>query len=184
MTEPSASEPSDQQSDTAFPSSSSSSSNNGEKKYAQLDTADTDWARWKNWTNSVLGRFDDTTLLDYASRYDDYHEATDIARCEKYRDWLLKWSPQIRFTQEKIRKLGGDLHVGNIRCMKCTAVKGSGFDPDYGIQLCANRIKTRGLLEDCMAHGRCSYVMICPMFAFLCFSPDKDVNGLFLLGGI
>ena len=119
----------------------------------KIDRDNTDWARWKNWTNAVLHRFDDPTMQEYIRLYDDEHEEEDIKRCEADRDWLLKWSPQIRFTHDKIHKLGGDLHKGNIKCMKCTAFKGGGFDPDYGIQLCANRSKKRSLVEDCLAHG-------------------------------
>lgn len=143
--------PPHQSSTTLRPASSNNSNSNSHSP--QIDRADTDWARWKNWTNSVLRRFDDPTTQEYLRLYDDEHEEADIKRCEADRDWLLKWSPQIRFTHEKIRKLGGDLHSGNIKCMKCRAFKGSGFDPDYGIQLCANRSKTRSMLEDCLAHG-------------------------------
>ena len=118
-----------------------------------IDRENTSWAKWKNWTNAVLGRFDDPTMDEYFRLVDDQNEERDIKRCEAGRDWMLKWSPTIRFMQEKIRKLGGDLNKDNIKCMKCTALKGSGFDPDYGIQLCANRSKKRSLIEDCMAHG-------------------------------
>ena len=59
--------------------------------------------------------------------------------------------------QEKLKKLGGELHEGNIVCMKCKTLKSSGFDPDYGIQLCANRLKTQTRVEDSMTHG-----ILCP----------------------
>lgn len=101
----------------------------------------------------MTGRFDDKTMLEYLNIFDDENEEMDLARCEKDRDWLLKRSPTVIFMQKKISKLGGDLNKNNIRCMKCRALKGSGFDPDYGIQLCANRTKTRSMLEDCLAHG-------------------------------
>jgi len=52
---------------------------------------------------------------------------------------------------QKITALGGDLHSGNIRCMKCTEAQGGGLDPNYGVLLCANR---QDHLEDTLAHGR------------------------------
>ena len=59
--------------------------------------------------------------------------------------------PIIRFMHDKIKDLGGDLHAGNIRCMKCDASQGGGLHPDYGIMLCANRPEP---LEDTLAHGK------------------------------
>lgn len=55
--------------------------------------------------------------------------------------------------QDKITKLGGDLHAGNIVCQRCTGMQSGGFDPDYGILLCANKLRSRKHQEDTMAHG-------------------------------
>ena len=54
---------------------------------------------------------------------------------------------------QKIRDLGGDLHKGNIRCVKCDTAQGvgGGLNPDYGIMLCANRQEH---LEDTLVHGK------------------------------
>ena len=52
---------------------------------------------------------------------------------------------------QKIGDLGGDLHEGNIRCMRCDGGHGGGLNPDYGIMLCANRPEP---LEDTLAHGK------------------------------
>lgn len=54
---------------------------------------------------------------------------------------------------QKISALGGDLHSGNIICVRCTEARGGGLDPNYGIQLCANRAGVEPL-EDTLAHGR------------------------------
>ena len=54
---------------------------------------------------------------------------------------------------QKISALGGDLHSGNIICSRCTGAMGGGLDVNYGIQLCANKVKG-GALEDTLAHGR------------------------------
>ena len=58
--------------------------------------------------------------------------------------------PIVRFMHQKINDLGGDLHSGNIKCMKCNAAQGGGLHPDYGIMLCANRPEP---LEDTLTHG-------------------------------
>ena len=55
--------------------------------------------------------------------------------------------------RDKINQLGGDIHSGNVRCRRCTTSQSGGFDPDYGIQICANQLRNRGHLEDTMAHG-------------------------------
>lgn len=60
--------------------------------------------------------------------------------------------PTIRFLSESIKQLGGDLHNNNIHCRRCTDRKGGGFDPEYGILICANEMKDQGHLEDTMAH--------------------------------
>ena len=63
--------------------------------------------------------------------------------------------PIVRFMQQKIKDLGGDLHKGNIRCFKCDEAQGGGLDPNYGIMLCANRPES---LEDTLTHGKgCFY---------------------------
>lgn len=60
--------------------------------------------------------------------------------------------PVIRFLGDNIKQLGGDLHSHNIYCRRCTNRKAGGFDPEYGILLCANEMKDQGHLEDTLAH--------------------------------
>lgn len=60
--------------------------------------------------------------------------------------------PVIRYLSDNIKQLGGDLHSHNIYCRRCTDRKGGGFDPEYGILICANEMKDQGHLEDTMAH--------------------------------
>ena len=59
----------------------------------------------------------------------------------------------VTFMQDKIRNLGGTLDKTNIICRKCPQMMHSGFDPDYGILLCANHVRKKYKLEDAMAHG-------------------------------
>lgn len=60
--------------------------------------------------------------------------------------------PVIRYLSDNIRQLGGDLSSHNIYCRRCTNRKAGGFDPQYGILLCANEMNDQGHLEDTMAH--------------------------------
>lgn len=61
--------------------------------------------------------------------------------------------PTVRFMLQNINQLGGDLNSGNIRCRRCYTRQGGGFDPNYGILLCANHLQTKSRVEDTMAHG-------------------------------
>ena len=56
--------------------------------------------------------------------------------------------------RQNINQLGGNIHNENVRCRRCFVRQGGGFDPKYGILLCANHIHSRSHLEDTMAHGR------------------------------
>lgn len=69
-------------------------------------------------------------------------------------EWVAFAGPIVRFMRHNINQLGGDVHDGNIRCRRCYTRQGGGFDPKYGILLCANHINSRSQLEDTMAHGR------------------------------
>ena len=62
--------------------------------------------------------------------------------------------PIIRFMRENINQLGGDIHSGNIRCRRCMIRQTGGFDPKYGILICANELRNQGHLEDTIAHGK------------------------------
>ena len=67
--------------------------------------------------------------------------------------------PTIRFMRDNINKLGGDIHNGNVRCRRCTTRQSGGFDPNYGIQICANELRNKGHLEDTLAHGWSSIML-------------------------
>ena len=70
---------------------------------------------------------------------------------------ILTWhsqkkGPTITFLRQNISQLGGDISSHNIHCRRCTSRQAGGFDPDYGIQICANEMRDQGHLEDTMAH--------------------------------
>lgn len=58
--------------------------------------------------------------------------------------------------REKLNSLGGDLNASNINCRRCYTHQSGGFDPDYGVEICANNIRNQGHLEDTLAHGESS----------------------------
>ncbi|KAL8951089.1 MAG: hypothetical protein Q9222_002929 [Ikaeria aurantiellina] len=117
-----------------------------------FDPSDTFLARWGNNFRRATGQMTDKGALQRKAAYDDRHEEADCAKCEKSRDYLLSYSPIIRFMRQNINKLGGDVHSNNIRCRKCESLQQSGFEKNYGIILCANNVRDRGQLEDAMAH--------------------------------
>ena len=55
--------------------------------------------------------------------------------------------------REKINQLGGDIHDKNVRCRRCDTMQSGGFDPRFGIKICANTLRNQGHLEDTLAHG-------------------------------
>ncbi|KAH8150369.1 uncharacterized protein LAJ45_05580 [Morchella importuna] len=79
-------------------------------------------------------------------------EQDECRRCEKNRDYLLRYSPIVRFMLKSVQQVGGDLSAENIKCLPCDgALRTGGFSPQYGIMLCQNRLD-RGRMEDTLAH--------------------------------
>ncbi|RFU26680.1 hypothetical protein B7463_g9654, partial [Scytalidium lignicola] len=118
-------------------------------------------AKWRNYFNILTGQMTDEGKEQF--REDAYirNEARDCARCEEWRDYLFKYSPIIRFLNQNITDLNGELNEKNVRCRRCpTRIdengrrvrQGGGFSPDHGIQICANEMRSQGHLEDTLAH--------------------------------
>lgn len=79
----------------------------------------------------------------------------DCKQCEQHRDYLLKYSPVIRFMNDNINKLGGDMGPHNVHCRTCTDPREkmhAGFDYKYGIKICANYVQDKKTMEDVLAH--------------------------------
>ncbi|MCJ1360216.1 MAG: Mitochondrial inner membrane protease atp23 [Icmadophila ericetorum] len=134
------------------------------------------WSRWRNWFSLVSGSMTDEGREQYREARNLRWEEVDCKKCEKDRDYLLQYStfclparrtvglgaqvnsvveltgPIILFMREKMNQMGGDVHNGNIRCRRCPTRQSGGFDPEFGILICANEIRNRGHLEDTMAH--------------------------------
>ncbi|KAL9122607.1 MAG: hypothetical protein Q9187_000839 [Circinaria calcarea] len=126
---------------------------------AATDTKDTGYTpgndgftRWRNWFSLVTGNMSEQGKELYRVARDQRMEEADCKRCESQRDYLLQYSPVVLFMRDKINQLGGDIHNGNVRCRRCTSRQSGGFDPNYGILICANELRNRGHLEDTLAH--------------------------------
>ncbi|KAL8695613.1 MAG: hypothetical protein Q9224_003296 [Gallowayella concinna] len=109
-------------------------------------------ARWTNYFRLLTDRMSYEGTLQWKKDRDIRNEKADCATCEKQRDYLLTYSPVIRFMRQNINKLGGDLNSDNIRCRRCDALQGGGFEKSYGIILCANNMRNQGHVEDTIAH--------------------------------
>lgn len=132
------------------------------------------WTQWRNIFSILSGKMTDEGKEQYRLARDIRNEAVDCKRCEDQRDYLLQyseessyslsaatfccmswhstWGPVIRFLQDNIKQLGGNISSHNIYCRRCTKRRAGGFDPDYGIQICANEMRDQGHLEDTLAH--------------------------------
>lgn len=73
-------------------------------------------------------------------------------KCYEYRDWLLNYSPTVRFMSEQIAKLGGNINKNNIICEHCDREQSGGFHSDLGILLCQNKLRSKWHTEDTLAH--------------------------------
>ncbi|KAL8732029.1 MAG: hypothetical protein Q9166_002981 [cf. Caloplaca sp. 2 TL-2023] len=109
-------------------------------------------AKLTNYFRLALGRMSDDGARQWRKARDERNEEADCARCKKHRDYLLRYSPIVRFMRQNINKLGGDLHSENIRCRRCDTQQSGGFEKSYGIILCANNLRDQGHTEDTMAH--------------------------------
>lgn len=99
-------------------------------------------------TGSMSSEGAEKYWADADQRYSEF----DCKRCEEHRDYLLKYSPVIRFMNDNINKLGGDLGKHNIHCRTCPEKMQGGFDHKYGIKICANYVQEKSVLEDVLAH--------------------------------
>ena len=111
---------------------------------------------WSNTFSIMMGRMTGDRDVELEKNYFTELDATKAEsickRCETNKDYLLKYSPIIRFLSDEVYKLGGDLNKDNILCRMCTNEQSGGFSLDYGILLCANKFRNRGHQEDTMAH--------------------------------
>jgi inner membrane protease ATP23 len=124
---------------------------------SQQPKADPSIYTWSTFFSIMTGHASPSERETYFTARDDINEKADCERCEKDKAWLFKNSPIIRFLKSEIDLLGpvdgsASIHEGNVRCRRCTTRQSGGFDQDYGILVCANKLRNRGHLEDTLAH--------------------------------
>ncbi|MCJ1411329.1 Mitochondrial inner membrane protease atp23 [Ptychographa xylographoides] len=124
----------------------------GEPNSTGYTPGDETFTRLRNWFVLLMGNMNQEGIEQYANDIDLRNEEADCKKCEKRRDYLLQYSPIVTFMRDKINQLGGDIHNGNIHCRRCTTAQSGGFDPEYGIRICANQLRNQGHLEDTLAH--------------------------------
>ena len=118
---------------------------------------DASYYTWSNFFRIMTGFSTPHETEAYFTARDDLHEKADCDRCDSDKKWLFKHSPIIRFMQHNINLLGpadgsASIHEGNVRCKRCTTKQSGGFDAEYGILMCANKLRNRGHMEDTLAH--------------------------------
>ena len=115
-----------------------------------------------NYFKILTGKMTREGMEHYREDRYKVHEERDCKKCEENRDWLFKHSPTVRFLQDKIYALNGDIDATNVVCRRCPGRvinesgqvyrQSGGFSPDHGILICANEIRDRGHLEDTLSH--------------------------------
>ena len=159
-------------------------------QYKTLDLSGTWWSRQLNALNFATGRLSPEDGQRYMQWEEIRRWGTSLKYCEKRRQYLLKYSiflthvcrsktglrlankgvgPIIRFMTEKVDGLGANITPAHFPCNFCVEMKAGGFNPDYGLELCANKMNSRRHQEQVMAHGiRLSMVQK---------APDESTNG-------
>lgn len=112
---------------------------------------------WSTFFSILTNTAPPTTREAYFRTKDTLHEARDCARCDADKAWLFAYSPIIRFLKHNLDLLSpasgeATITAANVRCRRCTTSQSGGFDPEYGILVCANHLRNRGHLEDTLAH--------------------------------
>lgn len=123
-----------------------------------LKAYDPSWYTWSRVFHLLMGRStyqegDQWQQARSAVKFDE-----ECKECHEMRDWLLRYSPRVRFMAEKISKLGFDVDSTNIiQCTFCDRVDprhrvGAQFREKVGIVLCQNSLRERGVMEDSITH--------------------------------
>ncbi|KAI1324876.1 peptidase M76 family-domain-containing protein [Xylariaceae sp. FL0255] len=119
----------------------------------------TQW--WINYFKILTGKITPEGAFHYRESRYIANEERDCKQCEHWRDFALAHSPTVVFLRRKIEALNGRMDSSNIICGRCpgrlfedgSVIRQSGgFDPRFGILLCANELRSRSHLEDTLSH--------------------------------
>ncbi len=92
---------------STLPMSDAEPSKPSESKHTAYIPGDDSSTRWRNTINLLLGRLSDEGVAQYKKCRDDRYEKEDCKRCEKHRDFMLKYS-KIYCTASNEFKVWGD----------------------------------------------------------------------------
>lgn len=102
----------------------------------------------KYWT----GQLNEEETRDFKLKQEKALDQKQCQQCNEYKDWLLAYSPSVRFMADEIDKIGGNINANNIICGKCDDMKSGGFHPELGILLCQNKLLGKSHTEDTLTH--------------------------------
>ena len=118
---------------------------------------DATYYTWSSFFSILTGSASQREREAYFRTKDNLHEEIDCKRCDDDKKWLFDNSPIVRFLKHNIDLLGpsdgsASMNASRVICRKCDARQSGGFDPEYGILICANQMRNRGHMEDTLAH--------------------------------
>jgi len=99
-----------------------------------------------------LGQLPESEASNYEATLQQEAGQRQCKQCNEYKDWLLRYSPSVRFMQEQIQRIGGNINQNNIVCDECNEMKSGGFHPELGILLCQNKLQSQSHAEDTLTH--------------------------------
>ncbi|PVU93928.1 hypothetical protein BB561_002926 [Smittium simulii] len=80
-------------------------------------------------------------------------------KCVYWKNELFKTSilfifacPIVRFMSESLQKVGCIFKSENISCVECEEERTGGFSPDFGIELCCNKMPAKEIMQDTLVH--------------------------------
>ncbi|KAJ1970044.1 Mitochondrial inner membrane protease atp23 [Dispira parvispora] len=108
------------------------------------------WTRYfRLYTGVGVTSAERETLRNEVAQRWDYK---DWLKCEEQRDHLMRNSPIIRFLLDELEKSGCAFSREHLKCLPCDATRSGGFSPKQGVQICYNRLISKGHMEDTIAH--------------------------------
>ena len=118
---------------------------------------DATYYTWSSFFSILTGSASQREREAYFRTKDNLHEEIDCKRCDDDKKWLFDNSPIVRFLKHNIDLLGpsdgsASMNASRVICRKCDARQSGGFDPEYGILICANQMRNRGHMENTLAH--------------------------------
>lgn len=138
-------------------SASQSTSSSDPASNPKVSPDDATYYTWSSFFSILTGNASTREREAYFRVKDTINAEADCKRCVRDTKWLFANSPIIRFMKHNIDLLGpsdgsASITPERVICQKCDAKQSGGFDPEYGILICANQMRNWGHTEDTIAH--------------------------------